>query len=296
MNDKIIVITSDNREIILDKKLKEFKYYEFSFIINSVYCYKKKINFKYLKIKDIYSNIFFNSKDTISSYSSIAKNTRSASWTKLLCIYSYLKKNYDYIIYMDSDCIFYNQKLSLNKLISKIKKEKKLGLLYSDKPWNCNLPNAGFMILRNSKYTKKLIKFWWNSKDYLNSHKHPYEQKKLHEFWASNTLNIKKNIIFIKKNISSIKTNKNLIYHITSNYKNRENIFKKFIKEKKININYERKKIQKNIKIFDPKNKDIIMNNKKNNLQDYFIILLNSYILLPTLLTLKKFKNLMNYL
>jgi hypothetical protein len=295
MKDKIIVITADNRKIFLNKKFNELKYYELSFFINSNYCYKRKIDFKYLKIKDIYRNIFFNSKDTISSYSSIAKNTRSASWTKLLCIYFYLKKKYDYIIYMDSDCIFYNHNFSLHKLIEKIKKEKKEGLLYSDKPWNCNLPNAGFMILHNSKYIKNLIKYWWNSKDYIHSHKHPYEQKKLHDFWTSNLFNIKNNIIFIKKNISSIKSNKNFIYHITSNYKNREDLLKKIIIKKKININHEKNLIQK-ISLFNPKNTDKIMNNTKNNLQDYTTILLSNFIILPALLIIKKIKNLINYL
>ena len=46
MKDKIIVITSDNRKIFLNKKFKELRYYELSFFINSNYCYKRKIDFK----------------------------------------------------------------------------------------------------------------------------------------------------------------------------------------------------------------------------------------------------------
>jgi len=94
--NKIIVITSDNREINYKKNFNHFKYYELSFLINRRYCLKHNLDYKYLKIEDVGKNFLFNSKDTISSYSSISKNTRSASWTKLLCVFLYLKKNYDY--------------------------------------------------------------------------------------------------------------------------------------------------------------------------------------------------------
>jgi hypothetical protein len=295
MKNKIIVITADNRIINYKKNLNNLKYYELSYLINKTYCSEHNINYKYLKIEDIHKNIFFGSKDTISSYSSESKNTRSASWTKLLCIFLYLKKKYDYVVYMDSDCIFSNHNWSLHKLTNKIKKQKKEGLFYCDKPWNANLPNAGFMILHNSKYIKHFIKYWWNSKDLRNSHRHPYEQKLLHKYWVSNLFNIKKKIILVKNNICSKENKKSFIYHITSNNENREDIIKSIIKKKKIIINLKKKNLFKSIYKFYPKTADKIMNKKKYSFQDYFIIFLYNYLILTILLILKKIRYLIYY-
>jgi hypothetical protein len=76
-----------------------------------------------------------------------------------------LFKQYDTIIYIDSDCIFKRHEVSIDDFIDKATystgdKNSEIKFI-SDYPRE-DLPCAGFMILNNTNNIKKLIKNWWN--------------------------------------------------------------------------------------------------------------------------------------
>ena len=290
MKQKLLVISSDNRNI-RPLPLEFLKYNELSFFINSYYCLKYNYQFKYYKMNDLkkYNN------QLISSYCSKSKLTKSSSWTKLLVILNQLNTNCDYLIYLDSDCFFNNFNEDIKKYITKMKKLNKKGLFFNDEPWNCDLPNCGFFILKNCDYNKKLLKDWWNSFSIYN-HIHPYEQSTFHKFWKKNYKNCKNEIILINSSLQIDKVKNKLLLHITSD---KDKLRKKIMLENiKINtffsINLLSKFISKNKINIDPKLIDHKINGK-TTLLDKIAIKINCFIQLNLINLLKKLKSLKVY-
>ena len=260
---KIVAITSDNRSLNFKKKT----YLELSYIINSNYFKKNNIKFYFVKLKSFLPRGNLTFKNSINSYSTKCLSPRAPSWSKLLAIIKVLKLKYDYIIYMDSDCIINNHEVQLKNIINQIGKKK--FLFYSDSPWNKKLPNCGFIIIKNSEYSKKFLEKWWNSFS-LNAVSHPYEQKWFQNFWLKKRHEVKTNFKLIEKTICRLKSKKQFIFHVTSDlHKKREVFFENFIKKNKIKKRIIKKTIQLNTIIEDRK-----INKRKLYFFDYIVIFL----------------------
>jgi hypothetical protein len=265
---KIAIITSDNRDVKFNNKKNN--YVELSALINLNYAIRNKCDFFFFKIIDDFNINYLNKKETLSSYSRLARSCKAASWVKLLTIYSALKLNYEYIIYLDSDCIFNNQKININQIIRLLKKKQML--FYSDKPWNINLPNCGFILLKNSYFNKSFIKSWWQTFS-LKNLTHPYEQFWLQKFWLNNSKLVKKKIILLPDEICRLKNNKQFIFHMTSDFaKKRDHFFTNYAYKNKLNINFLKKKIKSNIVFFNPEIVDEKISKRLLNYGDYIII------------------------
>jgi hypothetical protein len=265
---KIAIITSDNRDVKFNNKKNN--YVELSALINLNYAIRNKCDFFFFKIIDDFNINYLNKKETLSSYSRLARSCKAASWVKLLTIYSALNLNYEYIIYLDSDCIFNNQKININQIIRLLKKKQML--FYSDKPWNVDLPNCGFILLKNSYFNKSFIKSWWQTFS-LKNLTHPYEQFWLQKFWLNNSKVVKKKIILLPDEICRLKNNKQFIFHMTSDFaKKRDHFFTNYIYKNKLNINFLKKKIKSKIVFFNPEIVDEKISKRLLNYGDYIII------------------------
>jgi len=265
---KIAIITSDNRDVKFNNKKNN--YVELGALINLNYAIRNKCDFFFFKIIDDFNINYLNKKETLSSYSRLARSCKAASWVKLLTIYSALNLNYKYIIYLDSDCIFNNQKININQIIRLLKKKQML--FYSDKPWNVDLPNCGFILLKNSYFNKSFIKSWWQTFS-LKNLTHPYEQFWLQKFWLNNSKLVKKKIILLPDEICRLKNNKQFIFHMTSDFaKKRDHFFANYIYKNKLNINFLKKKIKSKIVFFNPEIVDEKISKRLLNYGDYIMI------------------------
>lgn len=265
---KIVIVTSDNRTPKFEDKKNNFL--ESCALINFKYAIKNKCDFYFVKIKDDFENKFLTKKDGLASYSRIARSCKAASWTKLLVIYNFLKKKYKYIIYLDSDCIFNNQKEPIGKLIDSLKNKKML--FFSDRPWKPNLPNCGFILIKNNSFNKNFIKKWWQTFSKKNL-KHPYEQYWLQKFWLENSNFINKNFELIPNEICRLNNEKQYIFHMTSDFsKSRDSFFSNYIHQNKLNINFLKKKIKLKIINFSPKIEDKKIAKRLLTYVDYTII------------------------
>jgi hypothetical protein len=283
---KIAIITSDNRDLKFDEKKNT--YVELCALINLNYAIKNKCDFYFFKIIDDFNSSLLDKKENITSYSRGACSCKAVAWIKLLSIYSVLSLKYKYIIYLDSDCVFNNQKIPINKIIYLLKKKQML--FYSDKPWNKNLPNSGFILVKNNYFNKNFIKKWWQSYS-LKNLTHPYEQFWLQRFWSNNSEFVEKKFLLLPDEICRLRNKKQFIFHMTSDLaKNRDNFFNNYIYKNNLNVNYLKKRIKSRIVFFYPKAIDEKISKRSLNYIDYIIILITSLYMIFKILLINKTK------
>lgn len=139
-----------------------------------------------------------------------------------------LQLEYDYIIYIDSDCIFKNWDISIENIIKIFIKNDIIFL--NNKPWNLNLPCSGFYICKNNLNTKKFLNDWYNTNIPQNNISHAWEQNSLWEILSNYNIGILDNLMFFEEDGQFLR-------HIGScNSKDRIPYFQNFIKLN--NINY----------------------------------------------------------
>jgi hypothetical protein len=176
MNSKTLVLMSDNRKLL--SNLQDVDYNSLTAVINFNYAKKNKYDFLYLNpILD--GQLFYNCV-------SPTNNLRHPSWSKILSVLKIIKEyqQYEQIIYIDSDCIFKNQKMTIKEYLESIKNVEKNNLdlnndiyFMNNQPWNYDLPCAGFFIVKNNEKTNHFFNLWFNDDtNNLFDIKHPWEQ------------------------------------------------------------------------------------------------------------------------
>jgi len=152
---KILVFMSDNRPI--DSNIHTANYNSLVAYINKAYCNKHGYDFVY--IQPYYKNPELLTLDVCKDSNG---KFRHASWAKLLATqHCYNTMSYDYVVYIDSDCIFKNFDISLESVITN-PIYKDINIIYaSNLPWH-QLPCAGFFIMKVNNETKKFIESWYN--------------------------------------------------------------------------------------------------------------------------------------
>jgi hypothetical protein len=176
MNNNTLILMSDNRK--LQSNLQEADYNSLTTVINFTYAKKNKYDFLYLN-PILSGQVFYNCL-------SPSNNLRHPSWSKIISVLKIIKdfKKYEQIVYIDSDCIFKNQKISIQEYLSSIKNIEKNNIdLSSDiyfmnnQPWNYDLPCAGFFITKNNEKTNHFFNLWFNDDtNNIFDIKHPWEQ------------------------------------------------------------------------------------------------------------------------
>lgn len=179
---KICIFMSDNRP--LSPIIEEAQYNSLTAVINNEYC--KKYNYDF-----IYYKPFLKDKKEIKLFNCIDPNTnetRHAAWSKLLSSSLVLNLEYDYIVYIDSDCIFKRFDISLEEII-KPNCDKNI-IFYSDKPHDFKKPNSGFYICKVCPSTKNFIKEWYNYNIPEKNREHPWEQCALWKIYEKEKIHI----------------------------------------------------------------------------------------------------------
>lgn len=167
---RILVFMSDNRALQPDFEKADYNSLVAS--INAEYC--KKYGYDFIYYRPCIGKEFnlMNCKNLITGA------LRHASWAKLLSTSVALQGGYDYVVYIDSDCIFKDSNESLENFIKPHASRDFIFL--NNKPWGDDMPCAGFYICKVNHSTKRFLSYWYNyanvpEKDYS----HPWEQDSL---------------------------------------------------------------------------------------------------------------------
>lgn len=167
---KILVFMSDNRP--LDKDFDTAGYNSLVAAINYEYCKKHNYDFVYYVPHLDESNSLYNCLDPKTN------EPRHASWSKLLSTQRALDLPYDYVVYIDSDCIFYNDDVLLEDII--LPRKDKSMLFFNDKPFSNHKPCAGFYICKTNSNSKQFIRDWYDVNMPNKNKDHAWEQSALH--------------------------------------------------------------------------------------------------------------------
>jgi hypothetical protein len=152
---KIAVFISDNRPLDFNKETCQYN--SCAAYINAIYCMGYKYDFYYFK--PLGSDVFV-CRD---------QNTgekRHASWSKLQSAYLLLttaNKNYDYVVCIDSDCVFKNIKKSLESIITTYPDHDIITA--NNLPYHPELPCCAFFICKNTEWTRQFLKHWYTYKN-----------------------------------------------------------------------------------------------------------------------------------
>lgn len=174
---RIGVFMSDNRA--LESDLHASSYNSHVAAINYTYCMKHKYDF-------IYYRPYLDSKESYSLYNCVdprSGESRHASWSKLLSALDMFKSSYDYIVYIDSDCIFKDYNRRIEEFFPQMSSYDILFL--NNLPWNDDKPCAGFFICKNSETAHNYIHNWYTVNLPEKNKIHAYEQDALWTIYNS---------------------------------------------------------------------------------------------------------------
>lgn len=117
---------------------------------------------------------------------------RASAWCKLLAI-KYAMHSFphaEYVVFMDSDAVFYTQSLPLEWVLHPFLQEKHQPVLtlFKNDPWPLftsrgnELGCSGIMFWRNNARALRFLEEWWDFPcPFVWNTAHPYEQQSLHE-------------------------------------------------------------------------------------------------------------------
>lgn len=178
-NSEISVIMSDNRDISM---LDDISYLHYTISINKSYCELHGYNFDFI-LPTIGNSIIKRLFEYNNSFCFSLNNfiLRSVHWTKILSCVNYLRnhENIKYLVFLDSDCVFYNSEIKVESFIKKMLEYEKHLLFFTDLPWNNSRATSGFFVVKNSKEGIEFLSNWWSFKNDFNL-RHPYEQSSLY--------------------------------------------------------------------------------------------------------------------
>jgi hypothetical protein len=220
---RILVFLSDNRH--LSTTLEKANYNSLSACINYEYCKHHGYDF-------IYYRPYLSDKDTsnlLNCRDPTTKELRHASWSKLLSTRLALQLDYDYVVYIDSDCIFKDFNQSLEEFIKPYSDKDIITL--NNKPWSHTLPCAGFYISKVNNTMKELFIDWYKAHIPELNTKHIWEQEALNRIHMNYNIAIVDSWMFEEKEHQFLRH----VCHVESY--NRMPYFSLFIKSK--HIDYE---------------------------------------------------------
>lgn len=183
---KILILMSDSRSITTD--IDKIQYNSLAALINYNYALHHGYDFIYLQP---YNEVI--NEDNRLVCKDLKGNLRDASWAKLLSVYKYMNKGYDYIVYTDSDAILKNKNIKVESFIERYNSDFVFfdnspdilkGILQKG-------PCAGFFITKVTTENKQLIANWYNIIDPSYNQTYFWEQGVLWGYKPlPNTINV----------------------------------------------------------------------------------------------------------
>lgn len=228
---------SDNRK--LNSDYSSCDYNSLASVINYNYCLVNKYDFKYF--------IPHNNGDySINNCKSPSGKVRHSAWAKLLSTIKCLTefKEYDYILYIDSDCIFNNPNKKIEYHFSELKSLNNNTvwgsnvIFLNDKPFHPKEPCSGFFILKNNQESYNIFKDWYSTEipeDERFNTKHCWEQFSLYRIFSK----YKEKFVVLDDDTFEDVSPTQFLRHIGSHEKNKRiEFFKKKMLDLNLTVNY----------------------------------------------------------
>ena len=150
---RILVFMSDTRP--LERDPDTAGYNSLAAAINARYCKRYGYDF-------VYFQPYLGSVDPgnpIACLDPKSGDPRHSAWAKLLAARNALAMDYDYVAYLDSDCIFTEHAPGLESLITEMKEH--FIAFPSDIPNPPDLPNSGFFFVKVDDRSRNFIDRWY---------------------------------------------------------------------------------------------------------------------------------------
>jgi hypothetical protein len=168
---------SDNRK--LEKTYNTAGYYSVTAAINYEYCRKHEYDF-------VYYRPYLEDPNVINLYNCVDYNNfelRHAAWSKILCTLDLMKKGYDYVMFIDSDCIVKNFDFKMEDLI---KSHEGKDLIFSNNaPWCSEKPCTGIYICKVGEYATHFLNAWYNVSIPHFNRNHAWEQEAMYTIYKN---------------------------------------------------------------------------------------------------------------
>lgn len=224
----ILVFMSDNRRLTDDYEASNYN--SLAAAINKEYCTKHNYDF-------IYYRPYLKDKDIEEINNCVDPTTglpRHAAWSKLLSTQLALEKNYAYVIFIDSDCIFKDFDTPIQEFIGPHMKNEITFL--NNKPYDDDKVCSGFFACKNSQKVKEFIREWFNYHKPGDNTKKPYEQFAIHKMLHEEGHPFSSNVGMIDSMF--LRESKNQFMRHIGSFEKKKRIpyFKEFIRKKGIDF------------------------------------------------------------
>lgn len=109
---------------------------------------------------------------------------RCPAWSKILLLQRELKKDYDYVVWIDDDILITNHKIDFREIIKMYKFEN---ILIDDNAGNGKWKlNSGIFVCKNNQETKDFLKHIWDTAHKYNYHNGVWENDTMNDYHKEN--------------------------------------------------------------------------------------------------------------
>lgn len=175
---RVLVFMSDNRP--LSDNIDTAEYNSLVAAINAEYCRRHGYRFIYYRpYLHEHSIDIYNCRDP--------KNNapRHAAWSKLLSTQKALSEDVDYVVYIDSDCIF-----KQDKPLDFILPVEEDMTITNDHPFYDDRPCSAFYILKVNDASRQIVREWWHKHTPSRNVKPTWEQFALYRVWKKHRVRL----------------------------------------------------------------------------------------------------------
>lgn len=146
----------------------------------------------------------------LEAFSTAAKQHRAPTWVKLMAVDQAFEMGYETVIWIDTDCIFYNHTANWNDVLDQLNTHHFVG--WADKPFNDDALCAGFFAIRNLPEVRNLLKTLWVTPSKYHW-KQFHEQTELNAFFQRSGPEW---LWLIDEPMFSLESESQRLYHIAS--------------------------------------------------------------------------------
>jgi hypothetical protein len=116
----------------------------------------------------------------LDAYSTKSKQHRAPTWIKLMAVDHAFEMGYNTVVWIDTDCIFYNHEADWSDVLNFLSTKNFVG--WVDKPFNDHSLCAGFFAVRNRPEVRNLLQDLWVNPSKFHW-KQFHEQAELNNFF-----------------------------------------------------------------------------------------------------------------
>jgi hypothetical protein len=175
---KVCVVMGDDRHVLTGEPAFR-SYPSLAYEINRLFCESRSWDFRYERYQ-----LPSRPWGRLSAFAHKPRQHRAASWIKLLAVYKVLELGYDFVVWIDSDCIFYDHDANWDSILENFDQSDLQFLSWVDRPFFTDQFCAGFFVVRNSDIVRRMLVDLWNDPSEY-SWKHVFEQSALNRFFKS---------------------------------------------------------------------------------------------------------------